>query len=653
MRVLRNRDVITTVLIWIGIFDVGLTLLLLFFWLAIAQVADPATAIVLMVVRVAIWVAAARRELGPVRRWQASWSSQLDPASADRLLIEADRALGRVEWRLTLIYIAAWELSMILSVVLGQIGVPVEVALGRAELATAAIMLVSLASCALLMRELVRALLLPRLREVAAELLERRLAVPRPPSSVGTGMHATIVAIVMAFLPGLMMLMGLVQISGVRAEASMDQLRRAEVAAAALAAGFSIDPDLGLVGEAELPEPLRELAGSGETSLRGYDRANNEAVAAVARADGTWLLARTKVDEHLGLVLGVVIGTSLVSLVMAMLVSRALWHSQRELLDGLDENMRNVAELGHVHGLARLVPLRNDELGRVAGHFNDMLDMLDELAAAASSIARGDLRVRLARPGDLHGAFRGMLDQLNRVVAQLSETTLELGTSAREIHAATQAQALAGEQQSASAGEVRTSLYTLAVSAADIASEASGVLDNAEHTLQATDAMAERIAELDRQTRGIGELLERIREIADRSDLLALNGELEAARAGDEGRAFALLAAEMRRLAERVTELVAGVHERLDEIGASGSSTVAVTERSRTLARDTAMAARLISRVTQRQREATERVVASVDIVTHSANAAAAAIAQTRAAAEGLRLQSGQLEQLLAHFELG
>jgi methyl-accepting chemotaxis protein len=282
-----------------------------------------------------------------------------------------------------------------------------------------------------------------------------------------------------------------------------------------------------------------------------------------------------------------------------------------------------------------------------------MLDMLDELAAAASSVARGDLRIRLERPGDLHGAFRGMLDQLNRVVAQLSETAVELATSAREIHAATEAQAVAGEQQSLSVGEVGVSLATLAISAADIANEASSVLGNAEQTLQATDVMAEKIAALERQTRGIGELLERIREIADRSDLLALNGALEATRAGDNGRGFALVAVEMRRLAERVTELVASVRGRLDEIIASGSSTVAVTEHSRALARETAVAARLISTVTQRQSAETEQVSTTVGNVARSASAAAAGVMQTRAAAEGLRLQSSRLEQLLAHFELG
>jgi methyl-accepting chemotaxis protein len=435
----------------------------------------------------------------------------------------------------------------------------------------------------------------------------------------------------------------------------MNQLRHAEVAAVSLDHEIPLptvtdQTSLSLVDETELPDSLRALAGSSERARRGYERGTSEAVAAVARDDGRWLLARAPVEEHLGLALAVVGGISILSLVLGMLVSAGLWRSQRELLDSLDDATRRVAEHGDLHLLARLVPLRNDELGRVAGHFNSMLDMLDELAGAAGAVAQGDLQVQLLRPGELHDAFRGMLDQLNRVVAQLRETSVELATTAREIHAATHEQELAGMHQSRSVNEVSLSLSALATAAGDIASEASSVLGNAEHTLEATDAMAEQISVLNQQTRGISALLERIREIADRSDLLALNGALEASRAGESGRGFALVADEMRRLAERVTDLVAAMRQRIAEIDVSSSSTVVVTERSRELARNTAAAARLISTVTQHQSAETEQVASTVGNVAETANATAISVTQTRAAAEGLRSQADRLEQLLSHF---
>ena len=102
-------------------------------------------------------------------------------------------------------------------------------------------------------------------------------------------------------------------------------------------------------------------------------------------------------------------------------------------------------------------------------------------------------------------------------------------------------------------------MQSLLDSAGNIADSARGVFDNAQKTRQTTDGMSGHVQTLFKHTARIAELLEVIRDIADRSDLLALNASLEATRAGDAGRAFALVAAEMRRLAERITASVVDV----------------------------------------------------------------------------------------------
>jgi methyl-accepting chemotaxis protein len=318
----------------------------------------------------------------------------------------------------------------------------------------------------------------------------------------------------------------------------------------------------------------------------------------------------------------------------------------------LDEATRRVAEQGDLRSVVRIIPLRNDELGALANNFNRMLDMLEELTSAASAVAQGDLRVDIQGNGDLPDALRGMLSRLNEVVEQIRSTSLELASAAAEIYVITREQEHASEQQSLRVLAVSNTIATLAESAEDISNTSTEVLDNAEQALSRTDAMIGKINLLSAQATNVRALLELIHEVADRSDLLALNGALEATRAGEAGRAFALVASEMRRLAERVTGTVGDVRERIADIEAAGASTVQATIESRRIADSTATAARKISKVTHRQSEETEQVSHKVFEVAEGMIATVEAAKQTLLATDGLRLQAAELERLTRQFTL-
>jgi methyl-accepting chemotaxis protein len=228
-----------------------------------------------------------------------------------------------------------------------------------------------------------------------------------------------------------------------------------------------------------------------------------------------------------------------------------------------------------------------------------------------------------------------------------------LAGAAAEIHAATEQQEHVLELQSRRIVEVGSTVELLATAAEDITRIVTQVLSNAEQTLSNTDTTVSRIGELNAQVTSITQLLELIREVADRSDLLALNGSLEATRAGDAGRGFGLVAAEMRRLAERVAGAVTDVRERITNIGHTGNSTVLASAQSRALAERTAADARRISAVTATQYQDTHRVSHAMQEVAASASATAAATAQTRMTAEGLRMHAVELERLTRHFRIG
>jgi methyl-accepting chemotaxis protein len=200
--------------------------------------------------------------------------------------------------------------------------------------------------------------------------------------------------------------------------------------------------------------------------------------------------------------------------------------------------------------------------------------------------------------------------------------------------------------------EIRQTMESLFEAAAHVSESVRGVLSNAERTLETTDRMVIRIGDLTTHANRIGEILETIRDISDRSDLLALNGALEASRAGEAGRGFGLVAAEMRRLAERVMSSVHDVRSLVGDIRASGSSTMMATEDSKKLAASTTDAARQITLVTQQQRSGTEQVLQSVREIAETLTQSVAAMAQTRASAEQLKSQADKLSSLVLAFRI-
>ena len=323
----------------------------------------------------------------------------------------------------------------------------------------------------------------------------------------------------------------------------------------------------------------------------------------------------------------------------------------RPILD-ITRALQQITEVGKLDEVAMVPVTQNDETGVLATKFNDLVETLRDLSSAAGALAKGDLEIRLSGEGDVATAFRAMIDSLGRIVRQIHETSVLLAAAATEIYAASQEQEAAAASQSTAMAEIRQTMESLFEAAAHVAESVRGVLSNAERTLETTDRMVVRIGDLTNHAGRIGEILETIRDISDRSDLLALNGALEASRAGEAGRGFGLVAAEMRRLAERVMSSVHDVRSLVGDIRASGSSTMMATEDSKKLAASTTDAARQITMVTQQQRSGTEQVLQSVREIAETLAQSVAAMAQSRASAEQLKSQADKLSSLVRAFRI-
>ena len=484
----------------------------------------------------------------------------------------------------------------------------------------------------------------PLLVSVADQLGARGLDPARPQRSF----TRTLRRFLTAFMVGLLMLVGSVGgkalVDATRARAASNQLTRAALAASDYRGGRALDTDLVLVENAELPDGLDRTLD--DRAASGFDPRAELAIGAVRVDAETWVVASERPEGQLWRVglsflalVGVFGGATYAS---AAGIARGVVGS----LDSLRGATRDMVERGELDALGRIAPEREDEVGALVRDFNDMLDMLDSLGRAAEAVAAGELQLELDHPGDLHDAFRTMLTQLREMVERLRETSRELSSVSAEIRASAAAQEQAIARLSTDAESAHQTTTSLAEAARAINDAAAGVLSSAEQGVETAEVVSTRIATLGHQAAGIGELLDQVREIADRSDLLALNGSLEATRAGEAGRGFALVSAEMRRLAERVTATVVEMRERIAGIESAGVETVEAMARSRVLIEGTARAARDISTLTAEQRANTDQASATSSAIADFVVEASSGAAQIRAASEGLHQRAAELEDL-------
>jgi methyl-accepting chemotaxis protein len=614
-------------------------------WALLLELADWRVYLGLVVVRGAISYMLMRSEFAPYLR-----SADKIEAVEDRELLQVDRALQVGPQRFVARYITGWVVATLAAMAIGMLGLPNALEFGNAEVLFAMLLLAAIVfgQMAVMEGQLASPLLEAR-ADVSEQLRARGLTPRRDPSSLVRQMTGLNALFALALFAALSAIGGMSTVSDWRSAELALQAQRAELGVLQARASIEIDEGLMIVEAAELP-PI--LGAPTDGTLLAIDKSADLAIAAAPLGDGRFVLAQARATERLWQIVAFVLVFPWLFVPMLTLTNHSMIGAIAKQLEELRRATQQVLSAGNQRGIKRFRPPSNDEIGRLVVDFNGMLDVLDELAEGAHAVAKGNLSVQFERPGDLHDAFRGMLVQLRGIVTQIRSTALELASAAAELHAVTQEQERVVEGQSRTVGEVGSTVELLANAAEDITRTSSQVLANAEQTLTNTDATVARINELNAQVGSITQLLEVIREVADRSDLLALNGSLEATRAGEAGRGFALVASEMRRLAERVAGSVADVRGRMSSISSAGMSTVVASAQSRELAERTAAAARQISAVTATQHHDTHRVSTSVHEVAASVAASAVATTQTRAAAERLREHADELERLTRHFQL-
>jgi methyl-accepting chemotaxis protein len=313
-------------------------------------------------------------------------------------------------------------------------------------------------------------------------------------------------------------------------------------------------------------------------------------------------------------------------------------------------------------------------------------------------VRQGELAAFQARTDDavlapLLDGFSKVIDTLRTFVREINEAALRLSSSANEVLAASTQHESSSTEQAAAIHETTATMEELKHASAQIAENAGAVARVAEETLNSARsgrgaiaefiqamqqiradgvAVSESITKLLRRVERIGTVVEVIDEIADRSDLLALNAALEGSRAGEAGKGFSIVAAEMRRLAENVLDSTKEIKNLITEIREATAAAAAAAEASRQATdagerlgsvaasavegilsgvQETSDAARVINLATQQQRTATEQVVASMGEIEEVTRQTTQASKQATGAAAELTQLAGRLSELIKRFK--
>jgi methyl-accepting chemotaxis protein len=236
---------------------------------------------------------------------------------------------------------------------------------------------------------------------------------------------------------------------------------------------------------------------------------------------------------------------------------------------------------------------------------------------------------------------------LRNVMRTLAEATGFVSAAAAEILAVAKQTEANAADEAAFVDETRRAMDGLVESASAIAGSASQVLERAEQSAAASRTIAARIAELNAQALRITDISDVIRGIADKSDILALNASLEGSKAGEAGRGFALVGAEMRRLAETVMGAVKQIKQLANEMREVSQAAVLATEEGQKLAAETTQTSKQITLITSQQRTATQQVTQSVNEIQQFTRQAMGGAKQARSAAGDLVRTTTQLSTLL------
>ena len=238
---------------------------------------------------------------------------------------------------------------------------------------------------------------------------------------------------------------------------------------------------------------------------------------------------------------------------------------------------------------------------------------LNQAVEVASQVSQGDLSRDIPVEGhdeatSLMSALRGMQQNLRQTISLIADSSTQLASASEQLHAVTEDSSRDLLRQNQEIEQAATACNQMSAAVDGVAHNAATTMDASRQadtatrhgreqvgeTVRSINALAtdvtgsaERVEKLARQMQDVGKVLDVIRSIAEQTNLLALNAAIEAARAGEQGRGFAVVADEVRLLAQRTQQSTQEIEQMVNQLQQEASATVATMQSSSRLAQTT------------------------------------------------------------------